>query len=183
MGNIFGSSRAHHIEQFLCEFENASTFNKNKHFGTAFEDIINYIISSRCCEGFNKIVPKSAIYTQLASNHKGIDGLIKYRKSEIGVQIKFSKNIDIPFSCDKKQLNPCLEYCLSSKINKILIVTNRSKIRPTVKQFFESQNIKYSQLTREDFSNIDRYHIKKMENLKSVKDLVEQKSYISCSLL
>jgi len=156
----------------LEQLESNSTFRKNKHFGTAFEDIINYIMINGCSPTINKLIGSDSIYKQLPSNTKGIDGILITHGINIGVQIKFSKNIDKPLCCSKKQFDPCLEVCKSHKFKNILIITNRERISPTVGNFFEKEGIKYYQLTRDDFKQISSYHVNNIKNLKSVNDLI-----------
>jgi hypothetical protein len=175
-----GQSQMSFID-LLTQLEANSTFKKNKHFGTAFEDIINYIITNKCSSNINNLLGSNSSYRQLPSNTKGIDGIITVGAYRIGVQIKFSKNIDKALCCSKKQFNPCLEVCKQQGLRNILIITNRYSISATLRTFFEKEGIQYFEFVREDFGKIAPSHVDKILHLKSVNNLITDKS--TCVLL
>lgn len=127
------------VERIITKFG----FN-NKEIGTILENYIH----ANMVESLSNIPLK---YRPPPLNTYGLDAVILSGSNKIGVQIKSSVDIETPLYVNTKKFQNTVDACKKEGINTILIITNKKKISETVKNFFETRELKYLQLTRDDF--------------------------------
>lgn len=173
MGN-----RSSTILEILTTIEDNSKNKLNKNNGTMFEDVIEYLLSNKCIK---HPLLKNYKYQKLYTNSKGLDGIIHTNNRQIGVQIKFSCNINKNLTNIKKQFQPCIDVCHEKNIDTLIIITNRIRISKSLYDNFLANSICLYGITREHLLAIDSKHINNIKNIPTVKSYCKTSSW--CNIL